>query len=125
MAYRVLLPRQSCGLLSARAGTEIRNPSGTTQALRAGESGKCCSPPVKKPRPTESRAPSSRVRNKLDDCSCAVSLSRCSMAAPSTKRTMPAAAVHSERSPLKKPWLTAPEMKLMPLYLSSIAAWWC
>jgi hypothetical protein len=34
---------------------------------------------------------------------------------------MPAAAVQSDRSPLKKPWFTAPEIKLMPEYLSSMA----
>ena len=102
----------------------MKKPSGTTQALRAGESGKCCKPPVKKPRPIESRAPSTRVRSRPASAwagSAWLSVSRCSMAAPSTKSTMPMAAVHKERSPLKKPWFTAPEMKLMPLYLSSIA----
>ena len=32
-------------------------------------------------------------------------------------------AVIKERSPLKKPWLTAPAIKLMPAYLHRVATW--
>jgi len=32
-----------------------KKPTGTTQTLRPGVSGKCCNPPVKKPRPIEAK----------------------------------------------------------------------
>jgi hypothetical protein len=35
----------------------MAKPMGTTQELLAGESGKCCKPPVKKPRPIEAIMP--------------------------------------------------------------------
>ena len=104
----------------------MKKPSGTTQAVRAGESGKCCNPPVKKPSPIDNKVPSTKVCSKPVRGVCVASLlNRCSSQAPSTNSTMPMAAVHSERVPLKKPWFTAPEMKLMPEYLSSIAPWCC
>lgn len=75
---------------------------------------------MKKPKPTESKEPqTSACPSPCERCS----LRRCSSQAPSTNSTMPRAAVYNERVPLKKPWFTAPEMKLMPEYLSSIVAW--
>jgi hypothetical protein len=48
---------------------DIANPTGTTHALLAGESGKCCSPPVKNPKPMEATMPIAKISVQL----CALS----------------------------------------------------
>jgi hypothetical protein len=43
----------------------MANPTGTTHELLVGESGKCWSPPVKKPKPIEATMPMARTSVQL------------------------------------------------------------
>lgn len=76
---------------------------------------------MKNPSPMDKAVPRARLAANPSECS-GPSWMR-SQTEAAMKRMMPTAAVHKDRDPEKKPWFTAPEMKLMPEYFKSMQAW--